>query len=237
VVDLRDIINRHKGEKFLICGTGCSIDDFPVEFFTEWDGITIGCNDITDRFQPDYYLNIHNDKNTLLYNRVLTTPATAEKINLQYRSPSVGVDVERSGLVSLRGTVATTMLTVAYNLGASEIHLVGIDLKTWGDQHHMKGCKAYFFSDDHPPDMDDQAVVKGIKEGVQLESHIIQKECELAATVNFFERAFETYRARGVKFYNLSRDSKLRGIEYLNLSGVEHDKGNNTGHESSFATL
>ena len=231
MTDLRDLIGKHEGKKFLICGTGCSIDDFPIEFFEEWDGVTIGCNDILERFIPDFYLNIHEEKN------LLHDIKGMDQINIQFRSPSIGVDAERTGLVSLRGTVATTMLTVAYQLGAAEIYLVGIDLKLWGLKHHMENCSAEFVSKDHPLDMTVAANIIGVREGKQFESHIIQKECELAATINFFERAFETYRAQGVKLFNLSRDSKLRGIEFLNLTGVEHDKGDDTGYESSFATL
>jgi hypothetical protein len=233
MTDLQDLIGKHDGEKFLICGTGCSIDDFPIEFFEEWDGVTIGCNDILDRFIPDYYLNIHEEKNLLHDIKGMT------QVNIQFRSPSIGVDAERTGLVSLRGTVATTMLTVAYQLGAAEIYIVGIDLKPGKDRHHFKGCSSYYFDKNHIPDMTDPIVAAGMANGETDCSHIMHpsKECELAATINFFERAFETYRAQGVKLFNLSRDSKLRGIDYLNLTGVEHDKGDDTGYESSFASL
>lgn len=179
---LSDMVDRHKGERFLVCGTGPSIDQYPADFYDNWPGVTVGVNDITDLFLPDYHIDIHAEPN------VITDNINDEKIRFSYRNPSTGVDVEKTGLLSMVGTVAVTALTAAYQLGASEIHLIGVDLRTDGDKHHFDGCTSFWGK-----------------------SHFVENIDELRATVRTFEKIFEAYRAEGVKVVNLSNCSLLVG--------------------------
>lgn len=176
-----DAIDRHRGERFLVCGTGPSIDQFPRSFYDGWDGVTVGVNDILELFKPDYHINIHEEPNII-------TASDGEKLRFFYRNPSTGIDVEKTGKLSMVGTVALTALTAAYQMGASEIHFIGIDLKATTEKHHFTGCSSHF---------------------VPGGTHIIESVDELRATIRAFENAIKLYQAAGVKVVNLSRDSIL----------------------------
>ncbi len=178
-----DYIDIHKGRRFLVCGTGPSIDQYSLSFYEEFDGVTIGVNDIQDRFTPDYYMNMHDNPHILRDN--------IEGIDAVYsfNNPSSAIAPKKTGLVSMVGTVSLAALTVAYQMGASEIFLIGVDLKATEENHHFDGCSSLFASGG---------------------THVIECEDELKATVRGFDRAFEAYRGQGVNVVNLSRNSILR---------------------------
>lgn len=185
-----DYIGKHEGKKFLVCGTGMSIDQYPVEFYNEWDGLTIGVNDIVEKFVPDYHIDIHERPG------VINCVGDVDLI-YKYRNPSTGIDAEKTGRLSMYGTVAVTAMTAAYQMGASEIYLIGIDLKATLGRHHFKGCTSIF------------------EDG--LKSHVIQAEDELKATVRTFYRAYNAYREQGVKVINLSDDSLLEANNEITI--------------------
>ncbi len=182
-LSLASVVDRHKGLPFLVCGTGPSIDQFPKSFYEGWDGITIGVNDILDLFTPRYHINIHERPNIIRDN--------IEDVDLvfRYHNPSTQIDPDKSGLLSMVGTVALPALTAAYQLGAQEIYLIGIDCKVRPNQHHFKGCSTL-------------PIVPG-------GTHVIEKIDELRATIRSFERAIKLYQEQGVKIVNLSKDSLL----------------------------
>ena len=184
VVRLKHVVDRHKGEKFLICGTGPSIDQYHRSFYESWPGITIGVNDILDLFMPDYYLNIHNDE------RILWCHMEGKEggIHFSYHNPSTRVDLEKNGELSIVGTVAFTAMSAAYQLGASEINLIGIDCKLRHGQSHFEGCSS--------------VLVPG-------GTHFIEKSFELEGTIRSFERAISEYQTQGIKVFNLSKDSLI----------------------------
>ena len=175
-------VNNHKGERFLVCGTGPSIDQYPKSFYENFDGVTIGVNDILDLFTPDYHINIHERPN------VIRCKNPDIDLIFTYRNPSTGIDIEKTGKLSMVGTVALTALTAAYQMGASEISLIGVDLIATEDKHHFTGCSSLF-------------LIGG--------THVIEAEDELKATVRGFDRAFDAYQEYGVKMINLSKHSIL----------------------------
>lgn len=183
VVRLPRIVDRHKGERFLVCGTGPSIEQYHPSFYERWDGVTIGVNDILDCFDPDYYLNIHNDENTLWCHM----EGREGGIRFEYFNPSTRIDLEKKGYLSMVGSVAFAAMTAAYQLGASEIHLIGIDLKVKPDRTHFRGCSSLWGA-----------------------THVIEKVEELKGTLRSFERGISELQAKGVKVVNLSKDSLLR---------------------------
>jgi hypothetical protein len=191
-------VDKHRGKPFLVCGTGPSIDQFPKSFYEEWEGITIGVNDITELFIPNYHINIHKRPSIIRDN--------TEGLDLvfKYFNPSSQIDPEKSGLLSMVGTVALIALTAAYQLGASDIYLIGVDCKVSPSQHHFKGCSSVYWDKDNPYPMDAPR-----PDGFLMESHFIQKIDELRATIRGFERAIKLYWEHGVKTINLSNDSLI----------------------------
>lgn len=183
---LSEIIDRHKGQPFLVCGTAPSIDQYPREWYLDWPGVVIGVNDILDLFTPDYWMNIHEVQNTLFCN----IRGREERIGFGFHNPSTQIASEKTGNLSIVGTIAVAAMTAAYQLGAAEIHLIGIDLKTRPDQAHFNGCSSHY-----------------IKGG----SHFLEHEDQVAATVRTFKRAYMAYGAKGVKIVNLSQNSLLPG--------------------------
>ena len=179
---LRDIRDRHKGARFLICGTGPSVDQYSADWYARWDGITIGVNDIVHLFEPDYHLNIHESARTLTCN----IPGLDREIQFDYHNPSTQVDLEKKGELSLVGTVAFTAYTAAYQLGAGEISLIGVDFKVCQGQTHFIGCPSGYDG-----------------------NHFIEKNFELAAVIRCFESAIKQYGEFGIKTINLSRNSLL----------------------------
>ena len=186
VLPFEGYVDTHKGERFLVCGTGPSIDQWPVEFYNEWDGVTIGVNDITDKFVPDYHINIHERPG------IINCIGDVDLI-YKYRNPSTGIDTKKTGKLSMVGTVVLTALTAAYQMGASEIYLIGVDLKATLDKHHFEGCTSEY----------------GFSVEFNKNTHVIEAEDELKGTVRSFYRAYNAYREQGVKVINLSDDSIL----------------------------
>ncbi len=179
-LSLASVVDRHKGQKFLVCGTGPSIDQYSKSFYEGWDGITIGVNDILDLFTPRYHINIHRSPNIIR--------DTVENVDIvfRYHNPSTQIDPEKSGLLSMVGTVALPALTAAYQLGAREIYLIGVDCKIGPGRVHFQGCSS-----------------------VYDKGHFIEKIDELRATIRSFERAIKLYQEQGIKVINLSKDSIL----------------------------
>lgn len=179
MIRLAGITDCHPGERFLVCGTGSSVDSFPIEFYTRWPGVTIGVNRITDLFTPHYHIDIHERPS------IIRSSLNGTDIRFSFTSPSEKIDEEKSGLLSIAGTVALTALTAAYQMGAGKIYLIGVDLQG----AHFKGCAS--------------VVGKG---------HLLNHEDELKATLRAFDTAAVVYGTRGVEVTNLSQDSLLGGL-------------------------
>ena len=127
MINLSDIINKHGGESFLVCGMGTSIDQYPRDFYEAWEGVTVGVNEITDLFTPDYLFNVNllHDKD---YNAFWDKGG--REIRYEYMSPSDTVDTEKKGKLSMRGSGILPAYTAAYQLGAADIFLIGVDGKS-----------------------------------------------------------------------------------------------------------
>ena len=197
-------VDKHRGKPFLICGTGPSIDQFPKSFYEEWEGITIGVNDITELFIPNYHIDVHERPSIIRDN------IRGLDLVFKYLSRSNQIDPEKSGFLSMVGTVALIAYTAAYQLGASDIYLIGIDLKVSPGRHHFKGCSSHYWDDTENPITPEWLVELGrsLYPG-ETSGHIIQKEDQLKSAVRGFERAIKLYWEYGVKTINLSNDSLI----------------------------
>ena len=170
---------------------GTSIDTFPREFFENWNGITIGVNEITDLFIPDYHIPNYAVypamENTIV--KIMHTRA----ISFEYTNPSMKIDIHKTGKLSKRGTVAMPAFTAAYQMGASEIYLIGIDFMPSEDGRiYFKGCR---------------------KEAPEYYQLADRNDPELQATLRCFQDAFTQYSRQGVKIYKLSHNPILKEIK------------------------
>ena len=187
---LRAYVDIHQGEKFLVCGMGTSVDQFSVSFFENWKGITIGVNEITDLFTPDYHFP--NYAVLPQYENSIVVRGVARPISFEYTSPSAHIDIHKTGKLSKRGTVAMPALTAAYQMGASEIYIVGVDFMPSPDgQIYFKGCS---------------------KEAPEYYQLADRDDPELQATLRCFQDAFIQYKTQGVKVYSLSHNSILNEL-------------------------
>ena len=196
MIRLENIVDFHEGEKFLVCGTGPSIDQFSREFYTEWGGITIGVNNIENFFTPDYYLNVHREPRILWMQGFIYPHGHKEAVAFDYCTPSTQIATEKNGRLSMTTSVAIPATTAAYQLGASEIYLIGIDLNL--------GSSGQIYCD---------AIGQESHEEYSLAD---PNHFEFDAVIRSFRRIAETYRNVGVDVYNLSQISRLEGIEKVN---------------------
>lgn len=179
---LSNIIDRHYGQPFLVCGTGPSIEQYSREWYINWPGVIIGVNDIVDLFTPDYLVNVHELQNVMLCN----IEGHREEIAYSFYNPSTQVSPEKNGQMTIIGTICTAAMTAAYHLGAKEIFLIGVDLKTKEGQTHFSGCSSGYGA-----------------------NHFIEQADELRATRRGFQRIYNFCAKKNVPVYNLSKDSLL----------------------------
>lgn len=112
-------VDLHKGEKALICGNGYSIRSKPPEWYYGWDGPTYGVNRIRYWFDdPDYYFNIYTLQDNMCHR--------GDKIPFNWNRHISKVDLFKSGKLTLN-TIGLTAITAAFQMGCTEIHLIGID--------------------------------------------------------------------------------------------------------------
>lgn len=184
---VRARVDEHRGEDFLVCGMGTSLDQYPVEFYRSFPGVTVGVNEITDLFVPDYHFM--NYKYHPEYENEIIVRGEERPISFEYTEPSAHIDIHKTGKLSKRGTVAIPALTLAYQLGAGRIFIIGVDFYPDDDGNiYFKDCS------------------KRAPDYYQLAD---EKDPELQATLRCFADAFRQYRTQGVEVYNLSLNSRL----------------------------
>lgn len=158
--------DTHKGRIFLIIANGPSIleyKDVIDEFRRTYDCVTIGMNNLEKLFEPDYHVfisrkrflqYIHNilDKSTLL----LPSFFGRELVKINYSGPVYFYDMVApcdpntpplDGSVQCYMTinVAVSAILIAYQMGAKEIYVVGMD--GYVDEFNKK--MVYFYNEDN----------------------------------------------------------------------------------------
>lgn len=201
------LVDKHKGECALVCGTGTSLLQFPVEFYKEFKGFTVGVNTILGLFVPDYYLSIYAQNN------VINCSLDKEQYEFHWSRPFPALDVKKRGMISLSNTTALSALTAAYQLGATKIYLIGIDYLTGKDnQVYYNGGTV---NGKHVEIPDTHEYAKGrVKRD---ESHYLPgiNEKKRETDIEIFAKIASEMEREGVKVYNLSQNSALRGIEVV----------------------
>lgn len=189
ILFLKNYIDRHKNQPFLVCGLGTSLDQYPVDFYQKWKGVTIGVNEIEDLFIPDYRLNVnsYHDKD---YYALLDKQG--QEIRYEYTSPSDTVDIEKTGRLTMCGSGIVPAISAAYQMGAREIFIIGVDFKKNKEGRiYWSGCR------------------KPEPDYYQLSD---EKNPETQATLRCIRHMAKEYRNAGVEIYNLSENSLLGGL-------------------------
>jgi hypothetical protein len=137
-MSITHFVNKHIGQRFIVCGTGVSIKDFKR---SESD-VVIGVNDIEFHVQPDYLVCIDSAK-TFVPARWACIKETKAKavfshLNLPIndRSKLVKIDFSLRNVYDLASPNKLhksylspyVAVNIAYWMGASEIYLIGVDL-------------------------------------------------------------------------------------------------------------
>lgn len=175
-VSFPSYVDLHKGEKALICGNGCSIRSKTPEWYYEWDGPTYGVNRIHYWFdEPTYYFNIYKLQESMCHD--------GKRVWFDWMRKLHKVDLFKTGKLSLN-TISMTAITAAFQMGCTEIHLIGIDFCPHPDGgiyfYNNSRTKQYF-----KPRVEDSKL------------HIIN-------------RAIQQMKDIGVKFFNHSPYSKVK---------------------------
>lgn len=193
------LAKKHKGQKCLLCGAGSSLDLYPKSFYENWDGFTLGINRIKLLFQPDYWMALD------LMHGVVEDCKEQEWYQckrVQRDVPELG---KRDGIIdpgTNRLTICTA-LSVAYQLGASEIYLIGVDfcLGANGSEYHKERV----------------AVKNTNRTAFDLEQFLGRKTKCLVNQI-------DAYEANGTKIYDLSPFGILEGTTKTSLiKGKENE--------------
>lgn len=133
-LEIKDYINRHKGQPALVCGCGPSILQFDPCFYACWPGVTFGCNGIDALFDPEYYFNVEQ-----LQNYFLDRDTGNGRVRFFFKEPIMShLDTARTGRLSMYGSVGLVAFSAAFQMGCNPIYLIGVDFT--GD-----GNRLYFY--------------------------------------------------------------------------------------------
>lgn len=148
---ISSLYNKHPGETIYIVGTGPSLRVFPLDFLK--DKITIGLNYVWKEIKTTYLLTIHPETipNQIQLNKIITKikqELTGTESFYFFQNNKDVKDFEYlhttdDTLYVGRG-IHTAALCLASKMGASTAVLVGVDMGTVSDQHHVSGQPVRF---------------------------------------------------------------------------------------------
>ena len=185
----------HKGESFIICGCGVSIN----EFNPDEKSILFGVNDINRKFPTKYLLCVNEvhtfkrgrfefiqeHKSERLFTHIkhlpISRPETAVFFQLGERD---GFAIDNIGRIDFTANSPYMAAIIAYQMGASKIALIGVDLT----MHHFFGETGKHLLTDR--------------------SQVVNEE---------YRRLGEALNNKGVKIANLSSQSKISSWPHMTL--------------------
>jgi len=134
----------HKGETIIVCGCGESLNDFehPEQF------ITIGVNDVSRRFHPDYlvvlnprnqfagdrFSYIENSRAKYLFTQLDLGHVQSEVVRFRLGKKS-GTDFSDPNVLHYTQNSPYVAICLAVHMGASRIGIIGVDFT---DNHFFK---------------------------------------------------------------------------------------------------
>ena len=160
---IKDLINTRSGETALIIAAGSTVKKYREEIwnFIKNEGpFTIGVNNITDFFIPNYHLwtntkrfrtfgkNIHKRSNILLSAgihlktvREVIGNRSYTVVNFTDMKEGVPIDYKKGKIFGFYRTAGNLAIMVAHLMGAKEINIVGMDGHTLHDYEDVKTGK------------------------------------------------------------------------------------------------
>jgi hypothetical protein len=136
--DFKNYIGKHKGENFIVCGCGNSLNTLG-----ETDNnILIGVNDVGRKIDPDYLVVVNSIPNFKLrrWEHVVSSNADAifthlKDLPMEHSERKVlinlgkfeGVDINNFGFIDYTTNSPYMAAIIAYQMGARKIGLIGVD--------------------------------------------------------------------------------------------------------------
>ena len=189
----KSFVGLHKGESFIICGCGVSINNFNPDEIS----ILFGVNDINRKIKTKYLLcvnevhtfkrgrfqYIENHNSDYIFTQIkhlpINRPETAVYFQLGDRD---SVSIDNIGRIDFTANSPYMAAIIAYQMGASKIGLIGIDLT---EHHFFEQTGKHLLTDRHL---------------------IVDNE---------YRKLGEALKNKGVKIANLSSISKITSCPYL----------------------
>lgn len=138
---MQKFVDKHIGRRFVVCGTGPSIDawDWPIDNSGD---VIIGVNDFGKYFDPDYLVCIdsHNSFNSERWEYIYNTQADSvfSHLNLPIKDKEklVKIDFSNRNVYDLASPNKLhksylspyVAVNIAYWMGAREIYMIGVDI-------------------------------------------------------------------------------------------------------------
>lgn len=134
--NLASFKNIHNGETVIVCGCGSSLNDFehPERF------ITIGVNDVSRRFHPDYLVVVDhrrsfnkkrfefvkNSRARYLFSQLDPGPVRPETVQFRLGRKG-GTDFSNPNVLNYSLNSPYVAMCLAVHMGASRIGVIGVD--------------------------------------------------------------------------------------------------------------
>lgn len=160
---VKDLVGTRKGEKALVICAGSSTKTHAediIEFMTKEQPFTIGINNITHLFAPDYHLWVNTKRfrnfgknslkaSTLLLGKGIHLKTIREVIgkrdyhliNFTDMKPGVPLGYGKGKILGFFRTGGNLAVMIAHLMGASEVNIVGMDGHTIHSYEDIKSGK------------------------------------------------------------------------------------------------
>ncbi|MFW9871678.1 MAG: hypothetical protein ACFFG0_01160 [Candidatus Thorarchaeota archaeon] len=181
---IKDLIGTRKGEKALIIAAGSTVKYFREDIwkFIEREApFTIGINNITDFFIPNYHLwtntkrfrtfgkGIHKKSRLLLSYGIhlKTVKEVVDKreytvINFTDMKEGIPIGYKKGKIYGFYRTAGNLSIMIAHLMGAVEINIVGMDGHTFYDYEDVKSGKKphHCYAENYEPFPEDICIKK-----------------------------------------------------------------------------
>jgi hypothetical protein len=195
LTEYKSFVGLHKGESFIICGCGTSINDF----LPDGKSILFGVNDIGRKFPTKYLIcvnevhtfrrgrfeHVQEHKSERLFTHIKHLPVSRRETLVFFQlGERDGVSIDNIGQIDFTANSPYMAAIIAYQMGASKIAIIGVDLT----MHHFFGeTGKHMLTDRHS---------------------VVNEE---------YRKLGEELKRKGVKIANLSNISQINSWPYMTL--------------------
>lgn len=172
---IENLINTHRGRKALIICAGSSVKEYENKinsFILEEKPVTIGINNMTGFFMPDYHLwtntkrfrnfgkSIYPESELLLGAgihlktvREVIDSIEYTVINFTDMKEGVPIGYKKGKILGFYRTAGNLAIMIAHLMGASEVNIVGMDGHTFHNYEDVKSGKKshHCYEEDYKP--------------------------------------------------------------------------------------